>query len=60
MMPDGERDEAETGVGNAGHAGVSHQSHACTLLEIDNKLGGTSHLVVFVVADAAGSDAVVI
>ncbi len=59
-MPDGERDEAETGVRNAGHARVSHQSHARTLLEIDDQLGGTSHLVVFVVADAAGSDAVVI
>ena len=58
MMPDGERNQAESGVGDAGHARVGDQCDLGSAFEIDDKFGGLGHLVVLVVADGARLDAV--
>ena len=58
MMPDGERDQAESGVGDAGHAGVGDERDLGSAFEVDDQLGGLGHLVVLVIADQARLDAV--
>jgi len=47
-------------VGDAGHASVGDECDFCAGFEIDDQFGGFGHLVVLVVADGAGVDAVVI
>ena len=59
-MPDGQRDQPKAGIGNSGHTSIGDQRHACALLQIFNQLSRTRHLIVFVVADGAGCDVVVV
>ncbi len=58
MMADGECDQAESGVGDAGHTGVGDERYLRAAFEIDNKLGGLGHLVVLVIAHQSRLDAV--
>src|ERR1019366_6418743 len=58
VMPDGQRDQAESGVGDAGHARVGDQSDLGSAFEVDDEFGGFGHLVVLVIADGARLDAV--
>ena len=58
MMPNGKRDQAESGIGDAGHAGVGDQRDLGAAFEIDDQFGGFGHLVVLVIADQSRLDAV--
>ena len=60
MVPDGQRNQAEAGVGDARHAGVRHQGHARAAFEIEHQFRGAGQFIVFVIADGAGCDAVVV
>src|SRR5579862_3006597 len=60
VMADGERNQAEAGVRNSRHAGVRDQRDAGALLHFLHQFGGPRHLIMFVVTDGAGGDAVMI
>ena len=57
-MPDGQRDQAESGIGDAGHAGVGDERDLGSAFEVDDQFGGLGHLVVLVIADQSRLDAV--
>ena len=59
VMPDGQRDQPESRVGDAGHARVGHERDLGAAFEIDDQFGGFRHLVVLVIADQSRLDAVV-
>jgi len=44
-------DEAMAGIGDEWHSGVAYESDFCALLEGEDEFGGTSELIMFVVAD---------
>ena len=51
MMPDGQRNQAEAGIGDARHAGVGNQCDSRAALQIEHQFRGAGHLIVFVIAD---------
>src|SRR3979411_727384 len=59
-MPNGQRNQPKSRIGDSRHARIRHQGDARPLLQLFHQLGRTRHLVVFVVADGAGRDAVVV
>jgi len=59
MMADGQGDEAEAGVGNAGYPGVRDQSDLGAGFKINDQFGRLGHLIVLVIADGASVDSVV-
>ena len=59
-MLDRQRDEPKTWIGNPRHPRVCDQSDARARLHLLHQLGRARHFVVFVVADGAGRDRVVI
>ena len=60
MVSDRQGDQAEARVGDPRHAGVGHQGHARPALEIEHQLGGAGQFIVFVIADRARRDAVMV
>ena len=53
MVPDGQRNQPEAGIGDARRAGVRHQGDARAALEIKHQFGSAGQLIVLVIADGA-------
>ena len=60
MMPDGQRNQPVSGIGNSRHARVRDQRDARALLHLFHQFGRARHLVVLVIAGSAGRDAVMV
>src|SRR5258708_4858139 len=59
-MPNCQRDQPKSWVGNSRHARICYQSDARSFLHLFYQLRRSRHLVVLVIADGAGCDAVVV
>ena len=59
-MADGERDQPETRIADAGRAGIGNERDRLALLELHDQLGGPCQLIVLVIAGGALFDCVMI
>ena len=60
MMTNRQRNQPKARIGNSRHSRVGHQRDARSLLHIFHQFGGTGDFIVLVIADGAGSNAVMV
>ncbi len=59
-MPDSERNQAISGIGDARHTGIGHQRDASAALKIEHQFRRSGHFIVFVITGRSSGDAVVV
>src|SRR5579862_7276945 len=60
MVPDCQRNQPESWIRDARHTRVGHQGDLRAALQVHHQFRRLSHLVMLVIADAAGGDAIVV